>query len=760
MGVEIIGVRHHSPACARWVRDRIRARAPRFVLIEGPSSMNARLDELFLPHALPLALYAYSMAEEGPRTASFYPFAAFSPEWVALEEARAAGAQPLFMDLPPEDEAFFGLLNRYSDRHLLASDRLHELARGLGFEDTDQLWDHLFEGEDPKGELGARLQAYFQALRADEEASAGDQRRESFMAEMIAWAAQEGEVLAICGGYHAPALARLWPTIPAPSAPPSPPPRPGRHGSYLVPFSFPRLDSFLGYASGMPSPAYQQAIWEHGPRAGAARMFEEAIAGLRRKKQRVTAADNIAASTLTEGLCRLRGHATPLRSDLLDGLAGSLVKEGLSAPLPWSRRGVPHPRTHPLLLELLRLFSGDRRGNLAEGTPRPLLVENVEAELSRVGVPPQRFAQKLEAALDQPEGKDRSHVLHRLRVLTIPGVKLLGRPRFQRQDASFVERWEVARGLEFLPAVIEAAGYGATLEQAAANRLIERVAQLPALELAGLVHEAALAGIDALPEGLLARLEAGLRAEPDLAAVGAALARLVEIAQDPGLSQALQRGIDAVTAEAFSRTAWLFEALIGADAPVVLPHVEAVVALREALRWVGPARLGADPSLVQEMATRRAKDPEAPPYARGAATGLLAALGEASPAPALDAALVQALRGMARPSAMADFLLGLFAVARLELLESPGLWSAIREAVELLPEGAFLAALPSLRQAFSFFPPRERGRIAEQIVEHYGASSHRAVLGRVDVGLAVLGRQRELSVLERLVRYGLEEEQR
>ena len=55
----IIGVRHHSPACARLVKERIEQTRPRYVLIEGPVDFNQRLDELFLPHQLPIAIYSY-----------------------------------------------------------------------------------------------------------------------------------------------------------------------------------------------------------------------------------------------------------------------------------------------------------------------------------------------------------------------------------------------------------------------------------------------------------------------------------------------------------------------------------------------------------------------------------------------------------------------------------------------------------------------------------------------------------------------------
>ena len=42
----IVGVRHHSPACARLVEQILIERRPRAVLIEGPADMNPRLDEL------------------------------------------------------------------------------------------------------------------------------------------------------------------------------------------------------------------------------------------------------------------------------------------------------------------------------------------------------------------------------------------------------------------------------------------------------------------------------------------------------------------------------------------------------------------------------------------------------------------------------------------------------------------------------------------------------------------------------------------
>lgn len=61
----IVGIRHHSPACARLVKLLIESQRPRYVLIEGPADFNDRVDELFLAHQLPVAIYSYCQYQDG-----------------------------------------------------------------------------------------------------------------------------------------------------------------------------------------------------------------------------------------------------------------------------------------------------------------------------------------------------------------------------------------------------------------------------------------------------------------------------------------------------------------------------------------------------------------------------------------------------------------------------------------------------------------------------------------------------------------------
>ena len=84
--LHVIGVRHHSPACARLVAHVIRKVRPRFVLVEGPSDMNGRIDELVLGHELPIAIFSYAHGP-GIHRASWAPFCGYSPEWIAVAAA-------------------------------------------------------------------------------------------------------------------------------------------------------------------------------------------------------------------------------------------------------------------------------------------------------------------------------------------------------------------------------------------------------------------------------------------------------------------------------------------------------------------------------------------------------------------------------------------------------------------------------------------------------------------------------------------------
>lgn len=700
----------------------IREARPRFVLIEGPSDMNGRIDELLLGHELPVAIFSYASGAD-VQHASWSPFCAYSPEWVALETARETRAESLFMDLPAWHEAFAEVENRYSDRHSRASDRMRLLCERLGLEDTDALWDHLFEQPLALGALAERLTTYFRELREGDDPGDRDREREVYMNRWIAWAMQEAgdqDVVVVCGGYHAPALESAWRAVQEPGRPETPT-RDGlaRRGSYLVPYSFHRLDSFVGYESGMPSPEFYQRVWERGAEAAGETMLFDTISHLRRKRQRVSPADAIAALTLASGLKTLRGHLELSRIDVLDGLAAAIVKDALDAPLPWNRRGVLASGTDPMLVEMVSAFSGERVGKLARGTPQPPLVADVAEQLERAGIAPKRVAAPVVISLADAAGLERSRVLHRLRVLKIPGFDLLRRPSLARAETDLSEEWRLTAVLEAESGLIEASAYGATLESAAAARLEEGVRHASGIrDLAEILGEAALVGIATLTDRLFGEVRRVAGVEPNFGELGGALDQLLALYKHGQLLDTTGAAILGETIEAaFERGLWLFEGIDGKAGPA---EVDGALALRDALRFGGP-QLGVDALRAEAVMRRRAADPGAPPAVRGAALGFL----WSTRAEVDEAQAAAALRGSARPETLGDFLTGLFALAREEVLHSTTLLGVVDDVVAPMTRDDFLVAIPSLRLAFSYFPPREKDQIAKKILAVHDASGGR-----------------------------------
>ncbi|WP_207401174.1 DUF5682 family protein, partial [Actinomadura roseirufa] len=123
---------------------------------------------------------------------------------------------------------------------------------------------------------------------------------------------------------------------------------------------------------------------------------------------------------------------------------------------------------------------------------------------------------------------------------------------------------------------------------------------------------------------------------------------------------------------------------------------------------------------------------------RGAAFGLARALGDTG-----DPG--RAIRGAAAPGTFGDWLAGLFALARQEVLE-PGaaVLGVLDDLVTALDGDDFLVALPALRQAFEFFPPRERETIARGLLERRGLRGSARGLLRVQADPLVLAEARAL----------------
>ncbi|MDT3380045.1 DUF5682 family protein [Labrys neptuniae] len=731
-GLVVIGVRHHSPACARRVEATIRRLKPAFVLIEGPTDFNPYIDDLRLPHHLPIAIFSfYSSAERS--YASYSPFCSYSPEWVAVQSAFQVGATPLFCDLPAWHPDFGERANRYADPHGLRADRAVEvLGRALGEEGGDALWDALAEQTTPE-ELGPRLDHYFNLLRPDGADDASEMGRERFMAGYAAWALEQASgrpVVLVCGGWHAAAIERYAeqangerPALAELNAA-------ERTGSYVVPYDYKRLDRFTGYASGMPSPAYYEQVSKSGLDAAASWAVNEIVRRLRKSGQAVSTADRIAWQAHAQALSLTRSHNAVLRSDLLDSALSTLIKEGLDRPAAWAERGAIHSGEHPVVVAMLRALSGDRRGKLAPGARRPPLAPDVEERLRHLGLAPGSAPREVECNWTVELDRERAQTLHCLTLIDYPSVIRLFGPD-KAAMAAPTERFRLIAHRDAEGRLIEASRWGGTLPMAAAAALAEQaeLAEQDLGKIAVCVSRALFAGLLGLDAELGRRLEQGIGTSHDIGSLGGAGLHLVGLYRFGEIfGEEAHAGLGRIAEGLFARVLWLIEALRNEDEG--LKSIEALLACRDMMRDC--PQLSIERNALLEALRRIVRDAQAPSALAGAALGTLVACGDVEVAIATSR-----VRLFGRAERLGDFLAGMFALAREEVTDDGAVIQALTELVAGWDDDEFLRALPAMRQAFAWFPPRERERMAFAVLRAAGYST-----GQADVEAMAWMRQR------------------
>ncbi len=723
-------VRHHSPAAARLVRELALRLRPAAVLIECPADYNARLAELFLPHQPPLAIYSYVRLGDGTRRGAFYPLCEHSPEWQAMLVGREVAAEVRFIDLPWADIAASDAAetsNRFTDAAFLRSRYIAALCKKLGVEDFHALWDTLFEID-----AGLSVETYLQRCHElcghmrllDGPGGLSDRRREAFMAGEIRQALRrhKGSVLVVVGGAHCIPL--YWRVrgrdIGAFSDPqtyqPSDPLPDEERGIALTPYSFERLDGLAGYEAGMPNPGFYQQVWQDrrdGRDDTHTTLLAKIVETLREKKQPINSADLIAAESTARALASLRAHGCVWRTDLVDGLTTSLVKE------PLARDG-----RHPLLEAIHEVLRGGQRGALAAGTLLPPLVLDVQAQVKKHQLEARMVPREVELLLEDDADRPRSEVLHRLQLLDIAGYQLVAGGDLLGEETEYRERWRVAWSPDFEARAIEAARYGPSLADAAAARLAEHAKAIErgAGAAAELLLDAAMAGLTELAAELRRRVVELIRTEGDFFRLTQALGSLLVLYRYQTVFPAAgSESLGELLAEAYRRSLWLLESLgqtAGRDAEVLA----GVAALRETFERC-EVLLGLDRQEIVAVLARVGADRGQGPAVRGAALGAQWSLG------ATDADGVRGqLRLFTEPDRLGDFLNGLFTLAREQVQRQRDLLLAIHDAVVGWSQEEFLHALPAVRLAFTAFTPREKHHLARSLREALGLAEESVTL--------------------------------
>jgi hypothetical protein len=764
-------VRHHSPACARQLQNLMADYRPDLVLIEGPADATPLIP--FLQDTTtrpPVAIYSYFVdaanrqemngeltprADLPARFQAWYPFAAFSPELVALRQAADLGAEARFIDLPfksllaAEREALkaeggkgararAARLQAGWDEWLLArSSYVNELCRRTRSRDFNELWDHLFEVGESRlthTEFRRQLSAWAYFSRAGYPAPMlereGNTAREEFMAQFIAAGVQDkrySRVLVVTGAFHTVALPGLVSEklrskvkVPKLSAEKD-------AASLLTPYSYYRMGELSGYASGVPAPQYYGRVWEADKLAEAE---PHEMAGLsvlvevvRRAKalgEPLSTADAIAAFHLARNLAgfRARPGQHPAREDFLDALQSSFIKGDASY-------------SSQLILRLAaEVMTGEEVGEVTVLAGQAPLVAEFYATARKYRLPIVE-GQPREISLDlyQNQGHaTRSQFLHRLRFLGVTYASFVNGPDFVTgQNLQLItERWQVQWRPTLDGRLIELSAYGSTLAEAALNKLREAIArpEIGAGTAAALLLDAARMGLYEAFAVLVGEVRDKVNSDNNfLSLVDAAYSFVLLYGYREALVTAGLGNVLDLARPAFNRAVLLIPNLAVAkiepdDLPDYADRFRTLAQLVLTDRKDAP---GFSRLLLTESARRGLREadaagaPVSAPLLRGALLGLLYTL-QASSETEIVGEFEAYVRGNRGGGTIAgDFLDGLLRLSKGLLLGSRALLLALHELIEKLDWEDFVRLLPALRRAFTVYTPREVDLLAERV---------------------------------------------
>jgi hypothetical protein len=729
--VVYVPVRHHSPACARQVDRLIRDVRPDAVLIEGPRDASHLIPLLTHPKTrMPVAIYTtYVRRVEGVdlgplRHAAYYPLCDYSPELVAIRAAAEVGARARFIDLSYPEMVLAGradgdakALSLLEERHLAHSALVWETCRRVGARDPDDLWDHLFEVDGDRRDPPTFFRdvlAYCALARRDYTpemlAADGTDAREAAMAAAVA--EETGRVVVVTGGFHTVALPAATPAMPRPSKV-----DPADALVALMRYGFEQLDRLNGYASGMPAPEFYQRMWEGQELAA---IVVELARTCRQRRIGTSVADEIAALEHARRLAGLRGHARPSREDLLDGVRSVFIK------------GSDDVEGVAVMALARKLLAGDRVGDVPAEAGVPPIVDDFRRTAARLKIDVNRVDTR-EVALDlyrRVRARDVSRFFHRLQFLAVPFAELVAGPDYVTGEhlERIQEVWKHRWSPTVESSLIERALYGSTLDEAAANLLMERFAEAEAQgngrrsDLAArLVIEACRMGLHRHSQELIERTGRLVAEDASFLSLvrAAELLLVLHISREPLEAHHLS-GPEDLAAIGYDRACYLIPALAGTAEGEESEVLDGLIALQQVALTLGdhPDR--------RDLRWARLRDlvghPGGSAALRGGALGLLFGDGQ------LDAAeLVEQFRGHLLSSRSgggegATFLRGLLRTARSALWTVPEVLASLHDQLSTWDEDHFIQLLPDLRLAFADLTPRECDRVAEAVASLAGES--------------------------------------
>lgn len=687
---------------------------PDAILIEGPADA---------AEVLPLAAHAAMMPPvallvfdpEQPAESAYYPFASFSPEWQAIRWALAARRDVRFIDLPyaqrvsrepkaePPSEEIGPIDEAGAGDVAPRRDPLDELAMAAGLSDGEAWWGRLIEerrgDEHPLSVFDAIHETMATARQAfgHPPRDADEPVREAHMRRAIRGAVNDGfeRIVVVCGAWHASVLtsdALKQITVKADDEQLKGLSKRKTTATW-IPWTYDHLAVDSGYAAGIHSPGWYEHLWVHQDNLSE-RWMTKVARLMRDEDLDASPASVIESVRLATSLAALRGRSIAGLEELGEATL-SILCHGNPAPMRVIER---------------KLIVGNQLGQVPDDVPTVPLQRDLAAQQKSLRM--KVSADDVVLDLDQRKENDlaRSRLLHRLIILNIPWGTLQDN---QMQGAStFHEIWKLQWKPEFAVAVMEAARWGNTVEEAAANFVANRATVTTTLsELTEMLDHVMLADLPRAVERVVARIQALSAVSADVAHLMEALPPLTRVLRYGNVRKADAALVEPVVSGLFARicvgllpasgsldddaAAAMRKRIDDTHASLTtLNRTEFLDAWQSELRKIGDADIH---GLVAGRAWRHLFD-----------TG-------AAPSDAAATRLALALSAGNDPAKASAWLEGFLAGSGMVLVHDDRLLGIVDEWVTSLPRDVFENVCPIARRTFSTFEKPERRQIGEKL---------------------------------------------
>lgn len=667
------------------------------VLLEAPKEAEPLLRLAADPQMVPpVALLAY--VADQPERAAFYPFANFSPEWVAIRWATSQAVAVRCIDLPAANSLATGT------SRIPSIDAIGQLADVAGYDDPERWWEDVVEHRsgDPDSQSISTFEAVAEAMtavRAGEPNPIGvEALREASMRQSLRRAQVDGfeRIAVVCGAWHVPALAAPLGHAAADAA--------LLRGlakvkvaTTWVPWTHRRLANASGYGAGVTSPGWYAHVFAMEGHESTTTWFARIAALLREHDIAVSPDHLIGATRLAQTLAVMRGRPSAGLFEVVDA-AKAVLAAG---------------RLGPLALIQERLVIGDEIGSVPASTPMVPLARDLVLQQKRARLKPDAVERAIEIDVRASTGRVRSQLLHRLWALDVPW----GRPQQSRgSTGTFRETWTLRWEPEMSVGLIAASAYGATVEAAATARIIERSTTATALaDLTALVELALLGDLPRAVAPTIERLAGRAALDADISQLMDALAPLARVARYGDVrgtdASSLATTLDGLIVRI---CAGLGPAFASLDDDAAASAADRLGATQAALALVDhAARHDLWPRALEGVANRHGGHG----VVRGRAIRLLVD-SERWSAEQAGAALSRALSGGTPAPAGAAFVEGFLAGSGTVLLHDSRLLELIDSWLGSLDAASFVDVVALLRRTFGSFELAERRQLGLLVAGH------------------------------------------